>query len=641
MADIQISRQVYDKFNYQGKLKLSCSYLQEIFENHGYPGHEGVVQIVKGKTDVGTLNGFDFCYRLRITDGIFMYNSIVSTKCEAKVEKYTNFLVEGAIIAISDLELMNGENKPTLVIHDFDLLSCYHKLLLNPDGTKPKTHNGKPEEHMGYRSSAIIADDWAEAEEFAHEQENRGVPPPAKIQKTENGAASVNKARAPPPQMNRKGASKTEGGVMPIAAVTPYASNFKIHGMVSRKEEMRTLPAKNMKIFNFELTDVHGDCIRVTAFNEVAESMASLIVENMSYYVSGGSVRVANKRFNSTGHDYEITLRSDSKVEPGGEIFSTPKLNVKRVELNKIPSQIGNMIDVLVVVERMDEEPTHFTSRQGKELIKRELDVVDESGVQIRVTMWGEEATNVNKDLVGKVVLFKGLIPKEFNGAYSLNTTSSTRIHSVPDIPGVAELFEWYENERPKVDIQTISQMAPSNSEAPRTIAGIIEMRFGNESEKGDYASLKAMITRVNPSNAIYKGCSNEGCQKKVVESDGEYRCEKCNSSSTTFKWLYMIQFEIADATGQIYVTAFGDTAAKIVGKSAAEVGAIREVDENEYNAVFEKIQFQPKMWRVRCKMESYNEEVRQRVTVFSVEDVNKDKYIAHLTDLVEQLEAL
>lgn len=32
------------------------------------------------------------------------------------------------------------------------------------------------------------------------------------------------------------------------------------------------------------------------------------------FYVSGGTVKQANKRFNTTGHDYEITIRNDSEV---------------------------------------------------------------------------------------------------------------------------------------------------------------------------------------------------------------------------------------------------------------------------------------------------------------------------------------
>lgn len=84
---------------------------------------------------------------------------------------------------------------------------------------------------------------------------------------------------------------------MPIAMVTPYVSNFKIHGMVSRKEEIRTFPAKNTKVFNFEITDSNGDTIRCTAFNEVAESLYTTITENLVSIILIGLCIIINLIF--------------------------------------------------------------------------------------------------------------------------------------------------------------------------------------------------------------------------------------------------------------------------------------------------------------------------------------------------------
>jgi len=36
---------------------------------------------------------------------------------------------------------------------------------------------------------------------------------------------------------------------------------------------------------------------------------------------------------------------------------------------------------------------------------------------------------------------------------------------------------------------------------------------------------------------AILQGCVSDKCRKKVVEMDGQYRCEKCNITADTFKY--------------------------------------------------------------------------------------------------------
>lgn len=505
--------------------------------------------------------------------------------------------------------------KTSFLITGYKLLSRYHQLLSSPE-MKARSHPGTPEEHFGYRPKFILEDNWPEAESMSGDyQENITNPPAAKVPKRENGEdVSQTRMTAPEPARNRsapvprKNASK-EGGLIPIGLITPYVNAFKIHGMVTRKDEMRTIPAKNMKVFNFELTDAKGDTIRFTAFNELAESVSSTISENLSYFISGGTVRQANKQFNNTGHDYEITLRPDSVIEAGGELLAAPKLSLKRIKLSEIASHVGSMIDVLAVVERMDAEPTSFVSKQGKDLVKREMELIDESKVQVRLTLWGEDAKRAQaEDYLNKAVAFKGVIPREFNGGFSLGTGMGTRIIVVPQIDEVGPLYDWYTTEKPNAEVTLMSVTSGGGGgEAPRTIAGIQEMQFGKDNDKGEYVSIKAMITRINGNNALYKGCASEGCQKKVNEHDGEYRCEKCNKSSNKFKWLYMMQFELSDETGQVYATAFGDSAAKVVGKTAEEIGKLKDEMPEEYEAIFESLQFVPKMWRLRCKMETYN----------------------------------
>lgn len=105
------------------------------------------------------------------------------------------------------------------------------------------------------------------------------------------------------------------------------------------------------------------------------------------YYISGGTVKQANKRFNTTGHDYEITIRNDSEVEsymlmlfqniprnstseknPNAasrflqispcmdrDKIEQPHLSLNAVRLNQAASHVGEAVDIIAIIERVGE----------------------------------------------------------------------------------------------------------------------------------------------------------------------------------------------------------------------------------------------------------------------------------------------
>ena len=52
-------------------------------------------------------------------------------------------------------------------------------------------------------------------------------------------------------------------------------------------------------------------------------------------------------------------------------------------------------------------------------------------------------------------------------------------------------------------------------------------------------------------------GNSGRACAKKLVQHNGEdYFCDRCNANSTP-EWRYILSCQIADHTGQAWLTAF------------------------------------------------------------------------------------
>ncbi|KAK6040803.1 replication factor-a protein 1 [Cooperia oncophora] len=400
-------------------------------------------------------------------------------------------------------------------------------------------------------------------------------------------------------------------------------------------------------VFSFELTDKDGASIRITGFNEAAERAYSIIQTECSYYVAGGTVKQANKRFNTTGHDYELTINANTEIAPCHDQIPKPALVLKICPLQNIPSHKDEFVDVLAVVDKM--EPVNkFISRQGRECVKRDLQLIDQTGTVVQFTLWGEQAENFEEHALGQVISIKGASVREWNGAFSLGITSGSKIELSPQLDEVPKLYEWYTNERASVDTKTISMTASGGSDAfsrdLRFIGTATALQLGNEPNlaNGRYMNLKAMITTVKTDNALYQSCSNEGCSKKVVQLGvDQYRCEKCDTTSDSFRWSYMVQAELTDLTGSIWVTMFSSSATKVFGMEAQKLGELKEADKDAYDKVLTDLCFKYFNWRINAKPNTYNDETRMRYSVLGCDPVPYDRYIAQLEQTLEKLEQL
>lgn len=53
-----------------------------------------------------------------------------------------------------------------------------------------------------------------------------------------------------------------------------------------------------------------------------------------------------------------------------------------------------------------------------------------------------------------------------------------------------------------------------------------------------EYYQCKAAVLLVNTTNALYRACPSQECNKKIIDLDnGQYRCEKCDKEFSSFKY--------------------------------------------------------------------------------------------------------
>ena len=147
--------------------------------------------------------------------------------------------------------------------------------------------------------------------------------------------------------------------VHPLLSLNPYQGSWTIKVRVTNKGVMRNY--RNARgegcVFNVELTDeevrklvidflcevcllillfsvvFQGTQIQATMFNDAARKFYDRFQLGKVYYISRGSLKLANKQFKTVQNDYEMTLNENSEVEEA----SNEETFVPETKFNFVP----------------------------------------------------------------------------------------------------------------------------------------------------------------------------------------------------------------------------------------------------------------------------------------------------------------
>lgn len=136
-------------------------------------------------------------------------------------------------------------------------------------------------------------------------------------------------------------------------------------------------------------------------------------------------MKEANKRFNSTGHPYELSLNQHCEIEHCND----RKIEVAPLKFNVVPladikMHANECIDVLGVIDKVDDVTT-VNSKDGRTLHRRNISIIDDSASVVQLTLWEDDAHNFSYS-VGEVVGLKGASVREFNGKYNIELSFFT-----------------------------------------------------------------------------------------------------------------------------------------------------------------------------------------------------------------------
>lgn len=580
-----------------------------------------VLQIISFDKHLSPVNDL---HRIKanLSDGTHYIKSIFSTKYTKHFENLS--MKTNSIITVSNFEVRGKENVFLYVTEIMDYKDC-KEMIGNPKNISGRKEIDSKDEVFSRQNSVNLTKDISENKQVSNNNNlkvsnnNLGVknevvdknniyanskqnnvndfPPKTSNSVTNfknNNPNMHNESNLRKSSEDRNSLKRPHTGqITPINSLNPFIHNYEIKGRCLSKSDIKTFTNQKGegKLFSFILADSTGT-IKLVAFSECVDMLFSLVDINKVYNVSGGVVRMANKKFGNTTSDYEIQMDKTTKINLVYD-EDAPKYYFKFVKIQDLSVDLG-MVDIVGVVKDIYETSKITVKSTGKENSKRDLNLIDKTGL-VRVTLWGKNAeSEIN---AGDCVVLSNMMVKEYNGI-TLSSSSSSSVHVNLMIDECYELKGWYE------EIGKTLKFERKMKDDFKLVSDIKE----NEIK---FSQFIGTVVFVKEDALFYNSCID--CNKKVIDEDGVFRCEKCNTTNENCNIRYLARFEVGDFTEMIWINAFDDQCKQMIGVEAKDF-------EPQY---VKDLYFKDFMFKTIMKSENYQGEMRNKYNVREVKEVN------------------
>lgn len=213
-------------------------------------------------------------------------------------------------------------------------------------------------------------------------------------------------------------------------------TRWTIKARITAKSELRTWnnARGSGTLFSIDLLDSQGGEIRGTFFKEACDKFFHKLEEGKVYTFSGGTLKVVvNKQYSNIKNNYEITFNLNSDICAVADDVGIKAQQYNFVKIDALTMVEPNTtVDVIGVVKASSDVSEIISTKMGgKALQKRDLTLIDDSGCEIKLTLWNDRAL-ANYDWQSRpIAAFKAVKVGDYGGR-SLSSGSATSISINP-----------------------------------------------------------------------------------------------------------------------------------------------------------------------------------------------------------------
>ncbi|GAB65624.1 replication factor A-related protein [Plasmodium cynomolgi strain B] len=399
-----------------------------------------------------------------------------------------------------------------------------------------------------------------------------------------------------------------------ISQITTYVSKWIIKAKVVNKSKLSTFKNNN-SFFSIDVTDVHGDSISCKFWGSAADKWFNNIELKKVYIFSKGRVSIANPKYNTVKHKYELTFNEDSEiheVKDDGEIKIQKKISLVNLRDIKIATKETPFTADLIGIVKHIGTISNLKTKQGNDITKQNIIIVDDTKHSFEIAFW-DSNVNLIKDEIkeNEIYVFTNISIRNWNdmknGTFGV-TSSIEKIENLNEElkAKCTMISEWY-NTNGKYEQFTNMRNILSNdvSQIPDKHYALSDVNDVLAKISGTY-TLVGRIKRIywkskeNEHRFYYPACTK--CKKKLLSSGQDnapdndyetnandeesivYSCMNCDENNVKPFYNYTFNFLFMDFSGSITLRAFSDEGYNLLGKKAEE---LKSLDEDTLDYLF------------------------------------------------------
>jgi len=253
-----------------------------------------------------------------------------------------------------------------------------------------------------------------------------------------------------------------EQSYFPISELSTYHTKCTIRARITAKAAVRSFNSKSGgapgQVFDIHLLDESQSEIRASMFGAAVDLYKDKLQQGKVYTFTGGQIKVANRQFNRCPHRYELVFDNNAQIQEVEDCAQIKSVQFEVTNLRAIQTRsLPCTVDLCGVV--VNYRPIlSFTSAAGKELVKREITIADDTETSMGVTLWGERAKQSDSVFDNKpIIALKGVAVKEFREGRTGSLLEAGNLIFQPDMPEAIKLQQWWSKNGTHANLTSLS----------------------------------------------------------------------------------------------------------------------------------------------------------------------------------------